>query len=74
MVGECWKTSWGDVPVVPSDGRKKGWVSGLNSNFIYRLKIGYGVTDAFGYAVTMMWQVYGITDVFGYGVTQKVMA
>ncbi|GKB79158.1 GTP-binding protein YPTM2 [Tanacetum coccineum] len=38
------------------------------------LKIGYDVTDAFGYAITMTWQVYGVTDVFGYGVTEEVMA
>ncbi|GJS63068.1 hypothetical protein Tco_0677632 [Tanacetum coccineum] len=38
------------------------------------LKIGYGVTDAFGYAVTMTWQVYAVTDVFGYGVMDVVIS
>ncbi|GJT90047.1 hypothetical protein Tco_1078892 [Tanacetum coccineum] len=43
-------------------------VTGILSHWSW-LKIGYGVTDVFGYAVTMMWQVYGVTDVFGYAVT-----
>nr|GEU28948.1 retrovirus-related Pol polyprotein from transposon 17.6 [Tanacetum cinerariifolium] len=48
-------------------------VNGILSHWSW-LKIGFGVTDVFGYAVTMMWQVYGITNVFGYGVTDVVMA
>nr|GEU89072.1 hypothetical protein [Tanacetum cinerariifolium] len=39
-----------------------------------RLKIGYSVTDAFGYAIIMIWQVYGVIEVFGYSVTNVVMA
>nr|GEZ59041.1 protein FAR1-related sequence 5 [Tanacetum cinerariifolium] len=38
------------------------------------LIIGFDVTDAFSYAVTITWQVYGITDVFCYGVMDVVMA
>ncbi|GJZ35207.1 hypothetical protein Tco_0581024, partial [Tanacetum coccineum] len=35
MAGDCWKMTWSDVPVVPSDGRKKGCQMKLNSAPIY---------------------------------------
>nr|GEX32157.1 putative reverse transcriptase domain-containing protein [Tanacetum cinerariifolium] len=36
-----------------------------------RLKVGYGVTDLFDYAINMTWRVYGGTDLFGYAITMK---
>ncbi|GJS25329.1 hypothetical protein Tco_0453961 [Tanacetum coccineum] len=48
-------------------------ITGILSHWPW-LKIGYGITDAFGYVVTMTWQVYGVTDVFGYGITDVVMS
>ncbi|GJY83333.1 hypothetical protein Tco_0496709 [Tanacetum coccineum] len=44
MAGNCWKMTWSDVPVVPSDGRKKGCQMRLNSTPIYRQNGLYGVT------------------------------
>ncbi|GKC53300.1 hypothetical protein Tco_1076045 [Tanacetum coccineum] len=45
MVVECWKTTWDDVPVAPSNGRESGCQMRLNSASIYRFQMVYGVTD-----------------------------
>ncbi|GKA93378.1 hypothetical protein Tco_0815364 [Tanacetum coccineum] len=53
MAGDRWKMTWSDVPVIPSDGRKKGCQIRLNSAPIYRFLIVYGVTNLLVYAVTL---------------------
>nr|GEU70704.1 hypothetical protein [Tanacetum cinerariifolium] len=79
MVVECWKTTWDDVLVVPSDGMENGCQMRLNTTSIYRFLVVYGVTDSLGYAVTFLmqtfqnigkidlrrfkWKVYGVTYV-----------
>ncbi|GJZ30971.1 hypothetical protein Tco_0576018 [Tanacetum coccineum] len=54
MAVECWKMTWDDVPVVPSDGRENGCQMRLNSASIYRFLVVYGVTDSLVYAVTLL--------------------
>ncbi|GJZ89163.1 hypothetical protein Tco_0660945 [Tanacetum coccineum] len=54
MAGDCWKMTWSDVPVIPSDGRKKGCQMRLNSAPIYRFLMVYGVTDSLVYVVTLL--------------------
>ncbi|GKE23807.1 hypothetical protein Tco_1435319 [Tanacetum coccineum] len=54
MAGDCWKMTWSDVPVVPSDGRKKGCQMRLNLAPIYRFLMVYGITDSLVYAITLL--------------------
>ncbi|GKG32712.1 hypothetical protein Tco_0430222, partial [Tanacetum coccineum] len=54
MAVEYCKTIWDDVPVVPSDRRENGCQMRLNSAFIYKILVVYGVTDSLVYAVTLL--------------------
>ncbi|GJZ15052.1 hypothetical protein Tco_0550729 [Tanacetum coccineum] len=54
MVVECWKMTWDDVPIVPSDWRENGCQMRLNLVSIYRFLVVYSVTDSLVYAVTLL--------------------
>ncbi|GKD08389.1 hypothetical protein Tco_1188074, partial [Tanacetum coccineum] len=57
MAGDCWKMTWSDVPVVPSNERKKGCQMRQNSTPIYRQNRLYGVTKLKVYGATMTQQM-----------------
>ncbi|GJV99972.1 hypothetical protein Tco_1555224 [Tanacetum coccineum] len=58
MADDRWKMTWSDVPVVPSDGRKKGFQMRLNSAPVYRFLMLYGVTDLLVYVVTLLMSTF----------------